>query len=132
MWALIQHGIVHEITDIDPEGRFHPDLKWYACGNDACVGWNFIDGEVVPPVYDPSLRVNEERIWRDTEIENVQWLRERHRDESDLERAHTLTPEQFKQLLSYLQALRDWPLSPYFPARDQRPIQPDWIAEQTR
>ena len=87
---------------------------------------------LVDPVYDPSQWGYLERIWRDTEIENVQWLRERHRDESDLERAHTLTPEQFSQLLSYLQDLRDWPQSPDFPAREQRPIQPDWIAEQTR
>ena len=74
----------------------------------------------------------QERQWRDAEIERVQWLRERHRDEADLEREHTLNLEQFKQLLSYLQALRDWPQSPDFPAREQRPIQPDWIAEQTR
>ena len=71
-----------------------------------------------------------ERQWRDAELENVQWLRERHRDESDLELAHTLTPDQFKQLLSYLQELRDWPQSPDFPALQQRPVAPDWIANQ--
>lgn len=73
-----------------------------------------------------------ERQWRDTEIENVQWLRERHRDEADLELEHTLNLEQFKQLLNYLQALRDWPQAPGFPATEYRPEQPGWIAAQTQ
>lgn len=71
------------------------------------------------------------RAWRDAQIVSVQWLRDRYRDESELELDHTLTPEQYKQLLVYLQALRDWPLSDTFPSRDGRPQQPDWIAEQT-
>ena len=75
---------------------------------------------------------SEERAWRDAEVESVKWLRERHRDEMDLEIASTLTAEQFKELLTYLQALRDWPQSPDFPTQALRPIQPDWIAEQTR
>ena len=87
---------------------------------------------LIDPVENPSLRVDEERIWRDTKIEGVQWMRDRHRDESDLERAHTLTPEQFKQLLNYLQALRDWPQAPDFPATEYRPEQPGWIAEQNQ
>ena len=73
-----------------------------------------------------------EREWRNGELNNNQWLATRHRDEADLELEHTLNLEQFKQLLSYLQALRDWPQSPDFPAHDHRPIQPDWISEQTR
>ncbi len=28
MWALIADGVVAEITDIDPAGRFHPSLQW--------------------------------------------------------------------------------------------------------
>lgn len=74
---------------------------------------------------------SEERAWRDAEVESVKWLRERHRDEMDLEIASTLTAEQFKVLLTYLQALRDWPQSSDFPTQALRPIQPDWIAEQT-
>ena len=73
-----------------------------------------------------------EREWRNGELINHQWLATRHRDESDLERAHTLTPEQFKQLLNYLQALRDWPQASDFPATEYRPEPPGWIAEQTQ
>ncbi|ARB29969.1 tail fiber assembly protein [Pseudomonas tolaasii] len=70
-----------------------------------------------------------ERQWRDTQIDSAKWLRERHRDESDLKRATTLTQAQFAQLLAYLQQLRDWPQSPDFPASASRPIRPVWMAD---
>lgn len=73
-----------------------------------------------------------ERLWRDAEIEGVKWLRERHRDQLDLAEQTTLTPEQFNELLAYIQALRDWPQSPDFPDSQHRPIAPEWIAEQTQ
>lgn len=71
-----------------------------------------------------------ERLWRDEEIESVKWLRERHRDQLDLAEQTTLTPEQFNELLAYIQALRDWPQSPDFPESQYRPNAPAWIAEQ--
>ncbi|SIS15097.1 phage tail assembly chaperone [Pseudomonas sp. A214] len=71
-----------------------------------------------------------ERRWRDAEIESVRWLRERHRDEVDSDRLTTLTIEQSAELLDYLQALRDWPLSPDFPSDELRPAAPPWLADQ--
>lgn len=85
--------------------------------------------EPIPPFDD---QASAERIWRDISLDAFKWLRERHRDEMDLGVASTLTAEQFKELLTFLQALRDWPQSPDFPTKTLRPIQPDWIAEQTR
>ncbi|MBC3420525.1 hypothetical protein HU748_08065 [Pseudomonas sp. RW3S2] len=73
-----------------------------------------------------------EREWRDAAVTAVLWLRERHRDEQDLQRSTTLTQEQFTELLNYLQALRDWPQSEAFPAIEQRPVALPWIAEQTQ
>lgn len=73
-----------------------------------------------------------EREWRDAAVTAVLWLRERHRDEQDLQRSTTLTPAQFAELLNYLQALRDWPQSAAFPAIEHRPVAPPWIAEQTQ
>ena len=72
-----------------------------------------------------------ERAWRDTEVDSLKWLRERHRDEQDLGIDTTLTAEQFKGLLTYLQALRDWPQSAEFPALIHRPAKPDWMATQS-
>lgn len=71
-----------------------------------------------------------ERAWRDTTLGSVLWLRERHRDEQDLQLPLSLTGAQFVELLSYLQKLRDWPQSAKFPAEQSRPVAPPWIAEQ--
>lgn len=73
-----------------------------------------------------------ERLWRDAAVNDVLWLRERHRDEQDLQRSTTLTGERFTELLAYLQALRDWPQSEQFPEAEHRPVAPPWITEQTQ
>lgn len=49
MWALIENGEVKEVTDIDPEGRFHPDLVWVECGDDVGERWLYSDGVFSPP-----------------------------------------------------------------------------------
>lgn len=72
-----------------------------------------------------------ERSWRDAELLGVKWLRERHRDQLEIAVDTTISAEQFTELLVYMQALRDWPQSPNFPDIEQRPLAPDWIAEQT-
>ncbi|CAH0275837.1 tail fiber assembly protein [Pseudomonas mediterranea] len=71
-----------------------------------------------------------ERGWRDSQLHNVQWLRERHRDEVELGLSSTLTDEQFKELLIYMQSLRNWPQDAHFPQVQWRPSAPQWIAEQ--
>ncbi|MCS4250610.1 phage tail assembly chaperone [Pseudomonas sp. BIGb0164] len=72
-----------------------------------------------------------ERVWRDAELASLMWLRERHRDQVEISEQTTLTAEEFAALLMYMQALRDWPQSPDFPATDHRPVAPSWIADQT-
>ncbi|WP_025132376.1 phage tail assembly chaperone [Pseudomonas sp. PH1b] len=71
-----------------------------------------------------------EREWRDAELTAVMWLRERHRDQLEIEAPATLTGEQYKELLVYMQALRDWPQSTNFPDIQQRPSSPTWVAGQ--
>lgn len=80
--------------------------------------------EVVPDL------ATQEREWRDAELTSVMWLRERHRDQLEVETPTTLASEQFKELLVYMQALRDWPQSTDFPDVQHRPAAPPWIAEQ--
>ncbi|KJH87521.1 Caudovirales tail fiber assembly protein [Pseudomonas fluorescens] len=95
------------------------------------------DAQGLPTLIDPlpptadELSV-QERSWRDAEIERVEWLRERHRDQLDIGELSTLTPEQFGELLGHIKALRDWPQSQNFPDNQYRPIAPAWIAEQAR
>lgn len=82
-------------------------------------------------IVSPSQMVVAERAWRDGELLSVKWLRERHRDQVEIAIDPTLSPEYFKELLVYMQALRDWPQSPDFPDSQHRPTEPLWLAEQT-
>lgn len=81
-------------------------------------------------VVSQSQMVIAERSWRDGELLGVKWLRERHRDQLEIDVETTLTAEQFKELLVYMQALRDWPQSADFPDVQRRPAAPPWIVEQ--
>jgi len=79
-----------------------------------------------------SLLAESGRIWRDSELSKVLWMRERHRDQQEIGAATTLSGEQFSELLAYMQNLRDWPQSPDFPSVEHRPAEPAWIAEQSQ
>lgn len=70
-----------------------------------------------------------ERAWRDTELQRVNWLRDRHRDETELGMGTTLDPGLFADLLRYMQSLRDWPQSQKFPIKDHRPLSPTWLEQ---
>lgn len=83
-------------------------------------------------VFSPEELASRERAWRDAEVSDTEWLVARHRDELDMQLATTLSTDQFAQLLSYRQALRDWPQISVFPDVSQRPVAPPWIAEQTQ
>lgn len=50
MWALLTDNVVREITDIDPSGRYHPDLLWVPVPEGVGVGWVLVEGEWSPPV----------------------------------------------------------------------------------
>lgn len=39
VWARIENDSVAELTDIDPDGRFHSSLHWVACPLDVKPGW---------------------------------------------------------------------------------------------
>jgi hypothetical protein len=84
----------------------------------------------LPPTADDLASA--ERKWRDAQLQSAMWLRERHRDQQEIGSGTTLSDDQFGALLVYMQALRDWPQSPEFPAIEQRPAAPAWIAEQAQ
>ncbi|TDF78231.1 phage tail protein [Pseudomonas sp. H9] len=86
---------------------------------------------IEPPQLTAEQLIAIERSWRDSAVESVRWLRERHRDEVDSARPTTLTPAQSGELLDYVQALRDWPQSELFPDSQYRPEAPPWTAEHT-
>lgn len=84
-----------------------------------------------PPPLNPEVLVTIERNWRDGCLLVTDGVVARHRDELEAEGATTLTPEQYRQLQQYRQALRNWPESGEFPLLEHRPPSPDWLAEQT-
>ena len=65
-WALILNDQVHEITELDPTGRFSPDFVWVPCGDD--VGerdsYDSVTGEFtkfeLPPPPEPQLEATVE------------------------------------------------------------------------
>ncbi|RZO08811.1 hypothetical protein EKG40_11050 [Pseudomonas moorei] len=107
------------------------------------LGWRAVDGEAdvgadeffqveQPAVVVVTTEQALARNWRDTEILRVTWLRDRHRDEVELDSETTLSVEQYAELLAYIKALRDWPTADDFPAEETRPVPPDWVASQAQ
>ncbi|MBP5948745.1 phage tail assembly chaperone [Pseudomonas sp. P42] len=68
-----------------------------------------------------------ERAWRNKALESTQWLVLRDVEEMEVGEGTTLRTEEFKELLAYRQALRDWPSDPEFPDTRSRPVEPDWL-----
>lgn len=71
----------------------------------------------------------DERNWRDQTLLVAIGIRDRHRDQLEIEVDTTISSDQFTDLLIYMQTLRDWPQSPDFPDSEHRPIAPAWITE---
>ena len=73
-------------------------------------GWS-----ITPPAPTNEELFDRLRSFRDARINSVLWMRERHADELALGKETTLTPEQYTELLTYIQALRDLPAQPGAP-----------------
>lgn len=121
---------------IIPDGAVEvPEDLWHRLIQELDGVWVLDRGNIIKrPLPEPQVtreeREQQERAWRDGEVDRVIWLRDRHRDEVDLQRATTLKSAEFTEVLGYLQSLRDWPQSPRFPAAEHRPIAPGWINQQ--
>lgn len=81
------------------------------------------------PVVSPATLASHERAWRNQMLQNTQWLVFRDAEELEVGEGTTLRAEEFKQLLGYRQALRDWPNHPDFPDSHARPVEPDWLED---
>ncbi|MGY3922485.1 phage tail assembly chaperone [Aeromonas jandaei] len=91
--------------------------------NDA--GWPILTDQ--PPL-SKELVESSARAARDEAIASSMWIAERHRSEVSIGADSTITEQQYIQLLTYHQSLRDWPAQPGWPDIDMPP-EPDWLAE---
>lgn len=58
-------------------------------------------------------------------LTSTDWLSIRHRDQVDAEQPTSLTAAQYSELLTYRQALRDWPVNGDY--NQPYPIKPEFI-----
>lgn len=85
------------------------------------------DGWVLDEAEQQAAALSSERMWRDERLEEIVWMRDRHRDQIELEMVTTQSAEQYVELLRYIQNLRDWPQAEVFPGIDKRPVSPNWL-----
>ncbi len=52
-WARIENATVIEVTNIDPQGRFHPALIWVACTDKTRSGMHCVNGLFTTPSRTP-------------------------------------------------------------------------------
>ena len=76
------------------------------------------------PAETPEAIAPDPRLERDARIEAVRWLIDRHRDERELGLTTTLTAEDYRLVLDYVQALRDVPEQAGFPDAIDWPVLP--------
>lgn len=69
-----------------------------------------------------------ERLWRDRELSSTEWLVARHRDEKDMGQVTSISLDEFSELLSYRNRLREWPNEATFPDESKRPQKPEWLS----
>lgn len=92
---------------------------------------NLVNGEwVEDTVAKTESEKSAERVWRDNKISQIEWIKQRHRDQKEQNIVTTITDVQYDSLLLYIQELRDWPASVNFPEESSRPVEPEFISQQ--
>ncbi|GFM68558.1 hypothetical protein PSCICJ_46760 [Pseudomonas cichorii] len=112
-----------EITDAQ-----HIELRTEnAAGKIIVADENGFPIAIEPPGLTLEQLANKERAWRDQVLSAASGVRDRHRDQLELNLSTTLDAEQFTALLVYIQSLRDWPQTQEFPDILFRPTAPTWL-----
>jgi hypothetical protein len=85
--------------------------------------YHVVDGTLTPVEVPPNILVLKDT--RANLLSRSDWLTTRHRDQLEANIPTSLTSEQFSELLTYRQALRDWPVSGDY--NEPYPAQPSWM-----
>lgn len=68
------------------------------------------------------------RLWAETSLQKTETLVAQYRDARDLDGPTPITSEQFTTLLTWRQAVREWPKVKRYPAEASRPAAPEWLS----
>ena len=85
--------------------------------------YHVVDGTLTPVEVPLNILVLKDT--RSNLLSRSDWLTTRHRDQLEANIPTSLTSEQFSELLTYRQALRDWPVSGDY--NEPYPAQPGWM-----
>ena len=124
MWARIEDGMVAEVTEIDPAGRFHASLIWVGCPSDVCPGMTYSANKFGPkPGPDLTSLAAIARADRDQKLREVYdvGIMQAKREE----RLGADVSARLAALDTYAIALLDVPQQPGFPTEIQWPDIPD-------
>ena len=127
----LETGKVERITSVpldmvveqfDPKvfGVFETDVDASPADTDR---YDVVDGKLTPVEVPPNILVLKDT--RSNLLSRTDWLSIRHRDQVEAGIAPSLTPEQFTELMTYRQALRNWPVSGDY--NEPFPIPPGWL-----
>lgn len=67
------------------------------------------------------------RLWAETSLQTSETLVAQYRDARDLGETPSITSGQFAALLTWRQAVREWPKATQYPAESSRPGKPEWL-----
>lgn len=124
MWARIDNGIVAEIIDFDPSGKFHAAIEWVKCSGDTEIGMTYKSNNFGPkPAPDATWLIAQGRAERDRQLRDVYdvGIIRAQRDE----RLGSDVSERVAALDAYAVALLDVPQQPGFPTTINWPDIPD-------
>ncbi len=119
MWAIILSDKVIELTDIDPEGRYHPSLISKIAPSHVKVGMTHDNGSFYWVQESKEVLEGQERAWRDVELA---------RADIELNKVQDADPSSkgsVSDWRSYRKALRQLPENQSFPNISARPLAPD-------
>lgn len=68
------------------------------------------------------------RLWAETSLQKTEALVAEYRDARDLGGDLPITAEQFTTMLTWRQAVRDWPKAKHYPAESSQPKAPVWLS----
>lgn len=119
MWAIILSNKVVELTNIDPEGRYHPSFAILEAPIHAKVGMTYENGSFFFSQEPKEVLECQERAWRNSELIRADIELNKVQD-SDSNAKGTVSDWR-----NYRKALRNYPENPSFPDTSVRPPAPD-------